>query len=201
MSDRLEVDCRGLTCPQPLINTKEALAVTTGALLVKVDNMNSATNVRRYAEGQGAIVEVEQKGDDFHLSIEPAGDTLNADELPIGCPSEVGESVVAFIASEGMVSGDDGLGAVLMEAFLDTLSQASGTVTHAIFVNAGAKLTIEGSPILDQLCQLEEAGVEVLVCSTCLNHYGITDKLIAGSVSNMYEIIEILSAAGRIIRP
>ena len=88
-----------------------------------------------------------------------------------------------------------------MEAFLDTLSQFKGELSHAIFVNAGAKLAVEDSPVLEQLRQLEELGVQVLVCGTCLNHFGIKDRLAVGTISNMYAIIETLSKAGRIIRP
>ncbi len=100
-----------------------------------------------------------------------------------------------------MGRGDDELGAILMEAFLDTLSQFKGEISHAVFVNAGARLAVEGSPVLAQLCQLEEVGVEVMVCGTCLNHFAIADQLAVGSVSNMYAIIETLSKAERVIRP
>ena len=100
-----------------------------------------------------------------------------------------------------MGRGDDELGATLMAAFLDTLSHFKGELSHAVFVNAAAKLTVEGSPVLEQVRQLEQTGVEVLVCGTCLDHFGVQDKLAVGSVSNMYAIIETLSRAGRVIRP
>ena len=106
---------------------------------------------------------------------------------------------VVFIGSEGMGRGDDELGAILMEAFLDTLSQFKGEISHAVFVNAGARLAVEGSPVLEQVRQLEEVGVDVMVCGTCLNHFGIADQLAVGSVSNMYAIIEMLSKAERVI--
>jgi len=108
---------------------------------------------------------------------------------------------VVFVSSEGMGRGDEELGTILMAAFLDTLSQFKGELSHAIFVNAGAKLAVEGSLVLEQVRQLEQMGVQVLVCGTCLNHFGIKDKLAVGSVSNMYAIIETLSKAGKIIRP
>ena len=108
---------------------------------------------------------------------------------------------MVFVSSEGMGRGDEELGAILMAAFLDTLSHFGDDISHAVFLNAGAKLAVEGSPVLDQIRQLEELGVEVLVCGTCLNHFGIKDKLAVGSVSNMYAIIETLAKAGRIMRP
>ncbi len=108
---------------------------------------------------------------------------------------------VLFVGSEGMGCGDDELGATLMATFLDTLSQFNGLLSHAIFVNAGAKLTVAGSPVLEQLRQLEQLGVKLLTCGTCLSHFGIKDELAVGSVSNMVAIIETLSKAERIIRP
>ncbi len=108
---------------------------------------------------------------------------------------------VVFVSSEGMGRGDEELGRILMAAFLDTLSQFKGELSHAIFVNAGAKLVVEGSPVLEQVRQLEQVGVQVLVCGTCLNHFGIKNNLAVGSVSNMYAIIETLSKAEKIIRP
>ena len=82
-----------------------------------------------------------------------------------------------------------------------SISDFLQNLSHIIFVNAGAKLAVEGSPVLEQIRQLELVGAEVLVCGTCLNHFGIKDRLAVGSVSNMYAIIETLSKAGRIIRP
>lgn len=110
-------------------------------------------------------------------------------------------NLVVFVTSEGMGRGDDGLGQTLMGVFLDTLAQQRGTLTHLIFVNGGAQLTVEGSPVLAQLRQLAELDVELLTCGTCLNHFGTRDKLAVGSASNMVDIVELLSGAERIIRP
>ena len=110
-------------------------------------------------------------------------------------------NLVVYVSSDVLGYGDDELGAILMASFLDTLSQFKDEISHAVFLNSGAKLTVEGSPVLDQLNQLEQMGVEILICGTCLNYFDIKDKLAVGSVSNMYAIIETLSKAGRIIRP
>ena len=201
MGDLRIVDCRGLACPQPVIETKAALEGATSAILVIVDNQASATNVSRFAESRGARVSVDRQGEDCRLTIEPGDAARTAEVAPIVCDLPSGGTTVVYVASEGMGHSDEELGAVLMAAFLDTLSQFKGEVSHAIFVNSGAKLAVEGSPVLDQLRQLEELGVEVLVCGTCLNHFGITDRLAVGTISDMYAIIETLSRAGRVIRP
>ena len=201
MAEKKTVDCRGLACPQPVINTKNALRGATSPILVIVDNEASCTNVRRFAESQGARVFVAQQNDELHLTIEPGNSAPVEEEAPIVCTTTVTKNMVVYVSSEGMGRGDEELGATLMAAFLDTLSQFKGELSHAIFVNAGAKLVVEGSPVLEQVRQLEQVGAQVLVCGTCLNHFRIKDKLAVGSVSNMYAIIETLSKAGRIIRP
>jgi selenium metabolism protein YedF len=201
MTELKTVDCRGLACPQPVINTKNALQGATGPIRVIVDNEASCTNVRRFAESQGARVQVAEQGGEFHLTIEPGQHEPAGEAPPIVCSTTASRNLVVYVSSEGMGRGDDELGTVLMEAFLDTLSQFKGELSHAIFVNAGAKLAVKGSPVLEQVRQLEELGVQVLVCGTCLNHFGIKDKLAVGSVSNMYSIIETLAKAGRTIRP
>jgi selenium metabolism protein YedF len=144
---------------------------------------------------------VAQEGNEFHLTIEP-GHGVPAEEAPaIVCTTTSAKNMVVYVSSEGMGRGDEELGTTLMAAFLDTLSQFRGEISHVIFVNAGAKLAVEGSPVLEYVRQLEEVGAQVLVCGTCLNHFGIEDKLAVGSISNMYAIIERLSKAGRIIQP
>ena len=108
---------------------------------------------------------------------------------------------VVYISSGTMGQGDDKLGAMLLGVFLDSLSQTKGHISHAIFVNDGAKLTTQDSPVLPQLQQLQQLDVNVLTCGTCLNHFGIKDKLAVGSVTNMVTIVELLSAAQKILQP
>ena len=74
-------------------------------------------------------------------------------------------------------------------------------LAHALFLNGGARLAVEGSPVLEQLRQLEQLEVRVLVCGTCLDHFGARDRLAAGRASNMYEIVDLLSSAERVLRP
>lgn len=109
-------------------------------------------------------------------------------------------NMVVLIASEGMGRGDDELGQELMSKFLDTLGQFKDDLSHIIFVNGGAKLVVEGSAVLEQLRHLEGVGVELLACGTCLNHFGVKEKLTVGTASNMVAIVEAMSKAGRIIR-
>ena len=70
-----------------------------------------------------------------------------------------------------------------------------------LFYNGGAKLTTEGSASLEDLKKLEAQGVEILTCGTCLDYYGLTEKLQVGGVTNMYTIVEKLAGAGKVIKP
>ena len=62
-------------------------------------------------------------------------------------------------------------------------------------------LTVEGSPVLDDLKKLAEAGVEIFSCGPCLKHFGIADKLAVGEVTNMYVIVQKQLEAGVVVRP
>ena len=100
-----------------------------------------------------------------------------------------------------MGEGNDELGAVLIKGFIYAISQQDTLPSTILFYNGGAKLTCEGSASLEDLKTLEAAGVEILTCGTCLNFYGITDKLAVGDVTNMYVIAEKMTKAGLIIKP
>ena len=88
-----------------------------------------------------------------------------------------------------------------MKGFLFALSQLPQLPKTVLFYNGGAKLTVEGSVSLEDIRNLESQGVEIMTCGTCLNYYGLADKLAVGSVTNMYSIVEKLAGASRIIRP
>ena len=56
-------------------------------------------------------------------------------------------------------------------------------------------------PNKEDLKTLEAEGVEIYTCGTCLNFYDITDKLAVGSITNMYDIVEMMEKAGKVIKP
>ena len=111
------------------------------------------------------------------------------------------KGTVIYLNCTAMGHGDEDLGEKLLGVFLDTLGHYTPRISHLIAVNSGVKLTCEGSPVLEQLKGLESTGVQILSCGTCLNHFGLMDKIQAGKVSNMMEICEILTRAPRVITP
>ena len=70
-----------------------------------------------------------------------------------------------------------------------------------LFYNGGATLTAEGSDSLEDLKLLESQGVEIMTCGTCLDYYGLKEKLAVGTVTNMYSIVETMAGASKVIKP
>ena len=107
---------------------------------------------------------------------------------------------VIFIASDRLGRGDDDLGAALMLSALRSLAKLPQPPVCLLFMNAGVKLCCSGSAALDDLRALADLGVEVLCCGTCLDYFGLVDRLAIGRASNMVEILTRQSQAGRLIR-
>ena len=105
------------------------------------------------------------------------------------------------VTSDAMGHGSDELGKNLMKGFLYALSQLDELPKTILFYNGGARLTTEGSLSLEDLKSMEAQGVQIMTCGTCLNYYGLTEKLAVGSVTNMYSIVETLAKADKIIKP
>ncbi len=200
------LDLSGLACPLPVIRTKETLeAGETGEFIVVVDNDAARDNVSRFAESRGCTVSVAQAGACYHLTIRPpTGQSAATCGFPAAAPaSGTGVSpvkTVVVFASDLMGDGDPELGAILMRAFCATIAQLEKP-QKLLFYNRGVFLALNDSPVLSELKSLEEAGVSLLVCGTCLDFYKVKDRLAAGQVSNMFSILEAQMQAGRIIRP
>ncbi len=196
-----EIDCRGLPCPQPVINSKNALdEISEGeSLVVLVDNEASVTNVSRFAEAQGHEVRVEEKEGFWRLIItkKGPGQAVGA----ITCARPEGIRPVVVIDRKGMGQGDETLSKILIRAFLKTLKEASVKPTTIVFYNEGIFYALKGSEVLDDLKELEALGITILVCGTCLDFYKVKEKLAVGQVSNMYDIVETMLNAGLVVKP
>ena len=194
----LTIDALGDKCPVPVVKAKKALAtMDEGTLEMLVDNETSVTNLTSFAKSQNCEVSHEQLGDErYSVKIVKAAGA--APEAAAG-GAGIGPRVVV-VPSQVMGHGDDELGEVLVKAFVFALTQQDDLPDSILFYNGGVKLTCEGSPVLDDLNKLANAGVEILSCGTCLKHYGIEEKLAVGSVTNMYVIVEKQLQAGVVVR-
>ncbi|BDG07347.1 sulfurtransferase-like selenium metabolism protein YedF [Anaeromyxobacter paludicola] len=106
---------------------------------------------------------------------------------------------VVVVSGETLGRGDDGLGAKLLGNFLRTLATVEPKPEAIVFYNAAVRLLGRGTPHEEALRQLEDGGVELLACVTCLEFYGLTAQLALGQVSNMREIVQRLLAATKTI--
>ncbi len=195
------IDARGLACPQPVVLAKKAIdAGDTDAIRVTVDNAIARDNVTRLAEGLGWRVAVEVAGADFHLDL-TRGESAHAPVTADAARAGSAPRVVVFVTSKLFGVGEEELGRVLMRAFVKTLRDIEPAPAQAIFANGGVFLTTEGSDLLDDLRELERLGVEVVSCGTCLDYYGLVDKLRVGRSTNMYEIASALAGADRVVKP
>ncbi|HFC98579.1 MAG TPA: sulfurtransferase-like selenium metabolism protein YedF [Thermosulfurimonas dismutans] len=196
-----EIDCRGLACPQPVLETKEALeGLSEGEVLrVLVDNEAAVQNVSRFVSSQGYPLQVREEAGYFILEVVKKGRGRPVEG--VSCERPEGIFRVILVDSDRMGEGDEELGRKLMVNFLQTLPQVSPLPQALIFYNRGVFLTVEGSPVLSALRELEGKGVKILSCWTCLSHYDLEDKLRVGQASNMYEILSLLMRADRVLRP
>jgi selenium metabolism protein YedF len=108
--------------------------------------------------------------------------------------------IVAF-QRDHLGDGPEDLGKILIKAFINTLPETAIAPTALVFQNSGVLLACEGSPVLEALKKLEARGIPLLSCGTCLDYYQKKEALMAGKVSNMYEIVETLSKAGHVLYP
>ena len=205
----VKVNGMGKTCPIPLIETKKAIKALTSpdTVEVMVDNNMAVKNITRFASDSGYPVTTEKISDkEFKLVIQvneiksEAEKSIEGATCTCGCTDNTGNIVIA-IGSEKMGCGDEKLGKNLMKAFIYSVSQAEVRPKSMLFFNGGAHLTCEGSLSLEDLNNLKELGVDIKTCGTCLDFYGLKDKLKVGDVTNMYDIVSTMEQASLVIRP
>ena len=204
----ITVNAMGDACPIPVIKAKKALQELEGpdVLEVLVDNEIAVQNVTKMASSSGGDVTSEKISEkEFKVIIRtdrtmPKRET-QAMEEPVLCRTDKRKDTVIVISSDRMGEGNDELGTVLIKGFIFAVSQLDELPKAILFYNGGAKLTSEGSDSLEDLKSMEAQGVEIMTCGTCLDYYGLKEKLKVGTVTNMYSIVETMNQAGKIIRP
>ena len=198
-----QLDCRGLACPQPVMRSRDAVTGGAQTLDVLVDNEPARENVRRFFEGRGFSVATSKEGQDCWRISATAGDAAPAPLREAeATPSAEGNSrTLVLITTETIGRGDDVLGGKLMGNFLATLPELGARLWRIVLINGGVKLASCPGPALDALKKMEAEGVSVLVCGTCLAHFGLLEAKAVGDTSNMLDIVTSLDLAGKVIRP
>lgn len=187
----MKLDCSGLACPEPVLQTKKALeALPNDAVLeVVVDNIASRENVIRFAQNGGFDVRTEDLGENKTLITIVKGFTC---KVVSDAKEDSFLDKTLFLKSDKVGEGE--LGAKLIVGFLKSTLELPKLPKRIICVNQAVLLTTadESAPITEVLKALEAKGVEIFSCGVCLEFYGVSDKLKVGKIGNAYNTIEML---------
>ena len=204
------VDAIGLACPLPVVNAKKAAAEMKegGVLTVLVDNEIAVQNLQKFAKQKGYASTCEKKAEKEYevvIQVSVSEGTLEAvmteAEEEVCTPDTRKNGMVVVLSANVMGTGDEKLGKALMKAFVFAVTKQDVLPETILCYNTGAYLTCEGADTLEDLKCLEAEGVNILTCGTCLDFYGIKEKLAVGTVTNMYEIVEKMETAKTVVRP
>lgn len=194
-----EIDCRGLVCPAPVLQTREIIEREDPAkVIVTVDNEAARQNVVRFLESRNFTATAKENGTDFQITGSRGKEGVRGEPARKRKEDEK-KKIMIMVATNRIGHGDDELGAKLMMSFLNTLKEMGDELWRLVFVNNGVKLTIENSDVLPVLKELEENRVHILVCGTCLTHFDLMDKKQAGETTNMLDIVTAMQLADKVI--
>jgi selenium metabolism protein YedF len=194
-----EIDVRGLACPAPVLQVKAALQEEKpDGVRVVVDNAASQQNVQRFLESQSFQTTLEQNGDDYLIIGTCVSEPVEQARLSAEQPSDLNK-IMVMCATDRIGFGDDELGLKLMVNFLRTLKEMGSELWRLVFVNNGVKLTIDGSEVLNDLKEFENKGLKILVCGTCLTHFGLLEAKKVGETTNMLDIVTAMQLADKVI--
>lgn len=189
-----------MPCPRPVMLARQALseAVEGDILDILLDNATSCENVSRFLQSNATQVSTATEGGIFRVKAVVA----KKESCPTCAPMNFEKSPpVVAITQAGMGHGSEELGRILIQACINALPSIEPHPSAVVFYNSGIQLACEGSPVLPALEELERKGVKILVCGTCLDYFSLKEKRKAGVVSNMFEILSTLAAAGHVINP
>jgi selenium metabolism protein YedF len=187
------VDARGMACPVPVVRTRDALKGGATEFEVLVDNPTSRDNVCRFASSQGCHLDVVEEGGEFRIMVSSPGSQTDARAEETSAAAD--ERTVVVLSEDIMGRGSQELGKILIKAFLNTLAENDPPPWRTVLFNRGVMLAVEGEDTVEALSNLEKMGVEILVCGTCLDFFGLKDKVAVGVVSNMYDILTTMLTA------
>jgi len=194
-----EIDARGLACPGPVLQTKAAIDdKDVLALCVMVDNEAAKQNVSRFLESNHYHTVIKEDDDTFVITGKLKQLSLLNEEKALPEKSEE-KKIMVMCATDRIGVGDDELGLKLMTSFIKTLKEISSELWRLVFVNNGVKLAIEGSEVLPTLQDYDKNGLHILVCGTCLTHFGLLEKKCVGETTNMLDIVTAMQLADKVI--
>lgn len=197
------IDAMGKACPMPVIMAKKEIEANHDSFIITVDNAIAVENLKKLAASQNYDAVVSGSGERFEVRFITDGQEIPETEMNVMPDSSAairgtGKWVV-FMGKDYIGEGDYELGNALVKMFFYTLSQADDVPESILFMNSGVKLSALDEQVVAHLQALEDRGVKILVCGTCLDYYKLKDNLKIGEISNMYDITEKMLSASKVI--
>lgn len=189
------LDARGLECPLPVVKTKELLKESKEAVEILVDNEVAVENLQKFAKVKGYNASSKKENDDYHVIITTDGEVVEEEKA-----SSVLKGQVVVITSDSLGSNKE-LGKILMKSFIFALTKQDAFPETIIFYNEGIHITTTDNDTLNDLKFLESEGTEIVSCGTCLDFFKKKEELKIGSITNMYDIVERMERAEKVIKP
>ena len=198
------LDARGLACPAPVLMTKDAVENDKlDTVEVIVDNEAAKENVLRFLGSQQFSSTTAEEGNDYKICAQRQGYMMGTISEPDDSPqlkaSDQKQKIMVLIATDRLGNGDDELGKKLIISFIKTIKEMGDELWRLVLVNNGVKLTIDDSPVLEDLVAYENDGLTILVCGTCLTHFGLLEAKKVGETTNMLDIVTAMQLADKVI--
>lgn len=196
------IDTRGQLCPAPLIMAKKGIneATPDEEIEILTDNDTACQNLENYLTELKLNPQIRTEGDVHIFSITAPELVASSPSPESFCATPANDYVVA-IKSDAMGTGDEDLGHLLMRAFINSLNAADKLPTAILLYNSGVKVALRDTDTALSLQELEDKGVAIIACGTCVEYFGVKESLAVGMISNMYTITKYLSEAGHVVYP
>jgi selenium metabolism protein YedF len=201
------VDTKGQLCPAPIIAAKKVLKeIGVGELfMVLTDNQTSYNNLSRFFKDNNAQFIVTETEGTWTMTVTKIKGKAEITDAEAYCKPEIphfnkGNFVVAF-SSDKMGEGDDNLGFLLLSNFVKAIIDLDVLPARIVFYNKGVFLGTGDSEVIGHLREIEKMGVELFLCGTCISYYSLEEKIKIGSISNMFEIAQMMASASSVIKP
>ena len=200
------LNCIGLNCPKPVLRAKAQLEKNLQKTFrVVVDNEASRENVLRFGRSQGCEVSASDgQNGTFLVTLIPGNipwDEMSLKKDDYLCELPESSNLVYVISSDTMGRGSGDLGWALLQTYVTTIAEVSPLPSHILLYNGGVKLVSTDGKALEALRKLEEKGVVIRVCGTCLEFFKLENERKAGTITNMYDIMNTMASAGKLVSP
>ena len=194
-----DIDARGLDCPAPVLQAKSAIeAEQLNAVRIVVDNAAAQQNVKRFLESRGFEIALEKDTRGYHVIGKCDATALIQRETAPAAEAGIAK-IMVMIAADRIGYGDDELGLKLMVNFIRTLKEMGPDLWRLVFINNGVKLAVRDSAVIPDLKELEDNGLQILVCGTCLTHFDLLEHKQVGETTNMLDIVTAMQLADKVI--